>query len=265
MGSVRDVVMGLDIGSATSKCVLLRGGKVLAGEVANHGAGTSGPARVLARALDQAGIGRDDIVQAVATGYGRDTAPDVNATRSELSCHARAAYFLHPDARTVIDIGGQDAKVIRLDEKGRMQDFVMNDKCAAGTGRFLDVMARVLELDVSELAAVGARATGHLEISSTCTVFAESEVVSHLAAARPIDDIVAGIHRSVASRVTGLARRVQVVPAVLMTGGVAHNLGVVKALEEALGVPIQVADMPQLAGALGAALYANEIMEEGNP
>ena len=251
-------VMGLDIGSATSKAVVLCGGALAGTGVAPDGAGTGGPARARAAALAAAGIAQSALAKVVATGYGRRHADGANAQKSELTCHAKAAHSLCPAARTVIDVGGQDAKVILLDENGQMASFVMNDKCAAGTGRFLDVMARVLELDAAGLAGAGARAAGCADISSTCTVFAESEVISQLANAVPIADIVAGIHRSVAARVAALAKRAGAVAPVVMTGGVAQNSGVVQALSAELATPVAVVPNPQLAGALGAALLAAE-------
>ena len=174
---------------------------------------------------------------------------------SELSCHAKGASFLFPDVHTVIDIGGQDVKVLQI-ENGMMTNFVMNDKCAAGTGRFLDVMARVLEVKVEELGDLAAKSTKDVAISSTCTVFAESEVISQLAMDTDKCDIINGIHHSVAARVAGLAHRVGVRELVVMTGGVAQNSGVVKALEEELGHTIHTSPLTQYNGALGAALFA---------
>ncbi len=175
--------MGMDIGSTASKCLILKNGaEIAASAVIPAGTGTSGPKRALEEAIAAAGIGMDDIQRKTATGYGRNTFSEADDTISELSCHAIGIHAVFPEARTLIDIGGQDAKVIRVTEKGRLDNFVMNDKCAAGTGRFLDVMARVLELDVSELAEKSAQAKHTVTISSTCTVFAESEVISQLAA-----------------------------------------------------------------------------------
>ena len=174
---------------------------------------------------------------------------------SELSCHAKGASFLFPEVHTVIDIGGQDVKVLHIDN-GAMTNFQMNDKCAAGTGRFLDVMARVLEVKVEDLGRLGAMSTKKVGISSTCTVFAESEVISQLSMGTDKCDIIDGIHRSVAHRVTGLAHRIGVVPDVVMTGGVAQNQGVVNALQEELGVEIKTSPLTQYNGALGAAIMA---------
>ena len=250
------LTLGIDIGSTTSKCVILRGGtEMLARCVIPAGTGTSGPGRALAAALAEAGCTREDIAAVTATGYGRSSFAGADHVVSELSCHALGAHTMAPEARTVIDIGGQDAKVLRLTPEGRLDNFLMNDKCAAGTGRFLEVMARVLELDVDELADRDALAETAIPISSTCTVFAESEVISQLAKNVAIPDLIAGIHASVAVRTAGLTRRLGLLPPVVMTGGVARNAGVVRALERELNTTITVSPLAQLAGAWGAAIY----------
>ena len=256
--------MGMDIGSTASKCLILKNGNTIAGSgVIPVGTGTSGPKRAQEEALRAAGISMDHISRKTATGYGRNTFAEADDTVSELSCHAIGIHAIFPEVRTLIDIGGQDAKVIRLTEKGRLDNFVMNDKCAAGTGRFLDVMARVLELDVSELEEKSAQAKSVVNISSTCTVFAESEVISQLAGNVDICDLVAGIHRSVAVRTAALARRLGIVNPLAMSGGVALNSGVVKALEAELGTEIKVSPLAQLNGAYGAAVHAwNQYLEE---
>ncbi len=249
--------MGIDVGSTASKCVIMRDGKdIVAKSLVSVGAGTSGPSRAIAEVLDAAGMKKEDMAFILATGYGRNSLDDVaDHQMSELSCHAKGAFFLFPQVRTVIDIGGQDVKVLEI-ENGVMVNFAMNDKCAAGTGRFLDVMARVLEVKVEDLATLGAQSTKNVEISSTCTVFAESEVISQLAKGSDKKDIINGIHKSVASRVVGLAKRIGVRDAVVMTGGVAQNGGIVSALQEVLGHPILTSPLTQYNGALGAALYA---------
>ncbi len=174
--------MGIDVGSTASKCVIMKDGKdLVAKSLVSVGAGTSGPSRAIAEVLEAAGMKKEDMAFILATGYGRNSLDDVaDHQMSELSCHAKGAFFLFPQVRTVIDIGGQDVKVLEI-ENGVMVNFAMNDKCAAGTGRFLDVMARVLEVKVEDLATLGAQSTKNVEISSTCTVFAESEVISQLA------------------------------------------------------------------------------------
>ena len=248
--------LGIDVGSTTSKCVILKNGtELVASSLIGAGTGTSGPQRALSTALEQAGMRREQLAAVTATGYGRSSFDGADFVVSELSCHAIGASALVPGVRTVIDIGGQDAKVLRVNLSGKLESFLMNDKCAAGTGRFLEVMARILEKDVSELAAMDEKATGKVNISSTCTVFAESEVISQLAKNVDQHDLVAGIHASVAVRTAGLARRLGVTEPVGMTGGVARNDGVVRALETELGVKIAVSPQSQLAGAYGAAVY----------
>ena len=247
--------MGVDVGSTTSKCVVLKNGAEVVGTaLVTAGTGTSGPGRALAAALGDAGLARAEIECLTATGYGRNTFEGADRVMSELSCHAIGAAALCPGTRTVIDIGGQDAKVLRLDARGRLENFVMNDKCAAGTGRFLEVMARVLELEPAQLEEMDARAKGVVPVSSTCTVFAESEVISQLARNVDLCDLVAGIHASVAVRTASLVRRLGMLEPVTMTGGVARNGGVVRALERELGTEIRVPPAAQLAGAYGAAL-----------
>ena len=249
--------MGIDVGSTASKCVILRDGEeLIAKSLVSVGAGTSGPARAIAEVLENAGMRREDMTFVLATGYGRNSLDAVaDRQMSELSCHAKGASVLFPKVHTVIDIGGQDVKVIEI-EDGMMKNFVMNDKCAAGTGRFLDVMARVLELRVDQLGELGDRSTKRVDISSTCTVFAESEVISQLSVGTDRCDIIDGIHRSVASRVVGLCHRLGVRDDVVMTGGVAQNKGVVRALREQLGHEILTSPLTQYNGALGAALFA---------
>ena len=249
--------LGIDIGSTASKCVMLADGKeIVAKSLISVGAGTSGPQRAISEVLEQAGKSKDEMAFVLATGYGRNSLEEIaDAQMSELSCHAKGATFLFPQVHTVVDIGGQDVKILQV-ENGVMTNFVMNDKCAAGTGRFLDVMARVLEVKVQDLGMLGAQSTKQVEISSTCTVFAESEVISQLSMGTDKRDIINGIHRSVASRVAGLAHRVGIRDQVVMTGGVAQNSGVVKALEEELGHEVHISPLTQYNGALGAALFA---------
>ena len=250
--------LGIDVGSTASKCIIMRNGEeIVAKSLIDVGAGTSGPQRAIEAVLEDAGMKKEDMAYTLATGYGRTSLMDGIADKqmSELSCHAKGASFLFPNVHTVIDIGGQDVKVLHIDT-GAIANFQMNDKCAAGTGRFLDVMARVLEVKVEDLGRLGAMSKKKVGISSTCTVFAESEVISQLSMGTDKCDIIDGIHRSVAHRVTGLAHRIGVVPDVVMTGGVAQNTGVVKALQEELGCPIKTSPLTQYNGALGAALLA---------
>ena len=234
--------LGIAVGSTASKCVIMKDGQeIVAKSLVPVGTGTSGPARAIAEVLDNAKMTREQMDFVLATGYGRNSLDGLaDLQMSELSCHAK---------------GGQDVKVIEI-ENGMMKNFVMNDKCAAGTGRFLDVMARVLEVRVEDLGDLGDKSTKEIGISSTCTVFAESEVISQLAVGTDKCDIIAGIHRSVAGRVSGLCNRVGVRDRVVMTGGVAQNHGIVKALENQLGHEISTSPLTQYNGALGAALFA---------
>ena len=249
------ISMGVDIGSTASKCLILAEGEIISSSVVSSGTGTSGPARAVAAALEKAGLKREDISCVTATGYGRNSFEGADYVISELSAHAIGAHALFPEARTLVDIGGQDAKAIRISPEGRLENFVMNDKCAAGTGRFLDVMARVLELEVSELDGRDALADSSVAISSTCTVFAESEVISQLARNVDINALIRGIHESVAVRTASLVRRLGLKEPVVMSGGVALNGGVVRALERELGVSITVSPVAQLNGAYGAAIH----------
>lgn len=232
------------------------GKELVAHSLQTGGLGTGGPEEAMAQLWQSCGLTRQDMVCAFVTGYGRKNYEGADGEISELTAHALGGRFVFPDLRTVIDIGGQDAKVIALSPSGKMVNFVMNDKCAAGTGRFLDVMARVLEVRVEDLGDLGDKSTKEIGISSTCTVFAESEVISQLAVGTDKCDIIAGIHRSVAGRVSGLCNRVGVRDRVVMTGGVAQNHGIVKALENQLGHEISTSPLTQYNGALGAALFA---------
>ena len=248
--------IGIDIGSTCAKTVVLDENKTLLLHLVQPtGWSSVDTALAIQRELREAGFDPEQL-PCVATGYGRISVPFADKTVTEITCHGRGAALLHGgEELTVIDIGGQDTKIIRV-EGGMVKDFVMNDKCAAGTGRFLDVMARVLEVKVEELGDLAAKSTKDVAISSTCTVFAESEVISQLAMDTDKCDIINGIHHSVAARVAGLAHRVGVREKVVMTGGVAQNSGVVKALEEELGHEIHTSPLTQYNGALGAALFA---------
>ena len=231
--------MGVDIGSTASKSIILKDGKeIISSSCIDVGAGTSGPSRTISETLKNANLTREDISYVMATGYGRTSLEEADFQMSELSCHAKGAYFLFPNVRTIIDIGGQDAKALKIGDNGMLENFVMNDKCAAGTGRFLDVIAKVLEVDVSKLEE-----------------FAESEVISQLASGAKIEDIVKGIHQSIAARVGSLAKRVGLNDDIIFTGGVALNGGMVRALEENTGHKIHTSPLCQLNGALGAALF----------
>jgi len=254
------VVAGMDIGSITTETVILQGNQILTSIILPTGANSRKAAeRSLAAALEQAEIKPEDLAAIVTTGYGRASFSPATKRITEITCHARGAYFIHPETRTVIDIGGQDSKVIRLDGQGRNVDFQMNDKCAAGTGRFLEVMAHALEVTVEELGALSLGASRTIKISSMCTVFAESEVVSLIADNQPKEVIIRGLHDAIADRILGLINRVGIEGEVTLTGGVAKNQGVVRALEERLGVRLFIPPEPQIIGALGAALLARDL------
>ena len=255
-------VAGVDSGSTTTNVAVLD----LEGNLAASAIVRTGP-----RARDGAekafaalgGLSPEDMAAIVATGYGRSSLTFATGAVTEITCHARGAHRLNPTARTIVDIGGQDSKVICLDQGGAVSNFVMNDKCAAGTGRFLELMARTLEVDLDDLGELGLRWKNDLTISSICTVFAESEVVSLIADNHAAADIVHGLHKSVAVKTAALAKRAGGTAPYMMTGGVARNRGVVKALEERLEAPLWIPETPDLCGALGAALFALDSLRGG--
>lgn len=250
-------VAGVDIGSLTAKAVILENSRMLGTSLVmtGHNSRIAGR-RALDLALKDAGLEEDDLGGVVATGYGR-LSVDFDADQvTEITCHARGAHFTHPEVRTVIDIGGQDSKAIAIDGSGKVLDFVMNDKCAAGTGRFLEVMAQALEINLNDIGELSLQSDSPAAISSVCTVFAESEVISRVAEGASKKDILAGIHQANASRVYAMAMRIPINERIMMTGGVARNVGIVRSLEQKLESPILVPEMPQHMGALGAAIVA---------
>ena len=253
-------VAGIDSGSSSTDVVILdRDLHIVASSILPTGAGAaSGAEKALEEALDQAGIQKNDLDRIVTTGYGRDTIGISDKAITEITCHAKGAFFLDPDVRTIIDIGGQDSKVICVDETGTVINFVMNDKCAAGTGRFLEMMARTMQMSLEEMSRRGLKWKNDVTISSMCTVFAESEVVSLIAENAMPEDIIHGLNESVAGKTMSLVRRAGGKPAYMITGGVASNMGVVEGLEKKLGERIYVSDCAQLCGVLGAALIAAE-------
>ena len=253
-------VMGIDSGSTSTNAVIMdQDRKIKAFSVVRTGAKSGVSAeRALNDVLEKAGLTREDISWIVSTDYGRVSIEFADENVTEISCHGKGAHYFNPEIRTILDIGGQDSKAIRLNENGEVKDFVMNDKCAAGTGRFIEVMARVLEVSINEMQDYDAKATEPAPISSTCTVFAESEVISQLSQGTAKENIIAGVHASVAVKACGLAHRGGVTPDVVMSGGVAQNAGVVRAISRELKQDVIVAPHPQVAGALGAALFAYE-------
>lgn len=253
-------VMGIDSGSTSTNAVILNGNReIVASAVIRTGAKSGESAqRILEEILQKANLQRSDLTKIVSTGYGRVSIPFADKNVTEISCHGKGAHYLNPEIRTILDIGGQDSKAIHLNEKGDVTDFVMNDKCAAGTGRFLEMMARTLEVDISELGPLSLKSTENIEISSMCSVFAESEVISLIAQNKETSDIAHGIHMAIAAKAISLMRRVGLEPRFMMTGGVAKNPGVVKVLEEQLKAPLFISEEPEIVGALGAALYGFE-------
>ncbi len=251
-------VVGMDVGSLSTDAVVLD----RQGRIAGIGIVRTGPSSLRAAeealdtALSAAGLGRRDLGYVVSTGYGRTGIPFSHRAVTEITCHARGATFLFPDTGTVVDIGGQDSKVIHVGPGGRVLDFTMNDKCAAGTGRFLEVMAEKLQVGLEDMGELSNRTRGEATISSVCTVFAESEVVSLVARDHPVEEIVRGIHRAIVGQIWGMIRSLGPKGELTMSGGVAKNRGVVAMLEELWGRPIQVPEEPQIVGALGAALIA---------
>ena len=255
--------MGIDIGSASSKIVILKDGREIeVAQVVQAGTGTSGPKRVLEETVSNTKLTLADMAYIVATGYGRCSVSYANQQISEITCHGKGIAHLNPGARTIIDIGGQDAKAIQLDQNGLIQKFAMNDKCAAGTGRFLEVMSRVLEIKLEDMADAHFKASDPAAVSSTCTVFAESEVISLLSQGVDLNNIVAGVHRSIANKACSLVYRIGLQQEVVMCGGVAQDLGVVDAIEQELKCKVTVAQNPQITGALGAALLAYEAAQK---
>jgi predicted CoA-substrate-specific enzyme activase len=250
----------VDVGSLSTDVVLLDGDGAVAAEavVATGASIASAVDEALGRALSAAGAEAGDVACLAATGYGRDRVGGAALRATEITCHAKGAARLFPGAATVLDVGGQDSKVIRLAPGGKVADFAMNDKCAAGTGRFLEVMARTLGMDLAELGERSLRSGRPLPVSSMCTVFAESEVVSLIASGASPEDIAMGVHGSIAERLSALAERVGAAEPVVMTGGVAKNPAARRAIELRLGVRLLVPPEPQTVGALGAALLALE-------
>jgi len=255
----RCVVAGIDIGSLTAKAVIMDSARnILASEVAQRGiiVDTEAARMCMQTAIDKANIHRDEIAFTVSTGYGRNLSGFGDKNLTEISCHAKGAYFLDPEVRTIIDIGGQDSKVIALESSGIVNNFVMNDKCAAGTGRFIQVIGSALALPLEDIGALALQSAQPAKVSSTCVVFAESEVISLVANGVSKVDILAGIYHSIAERMKGLIKLVGVKPKVMMSGGVAKNKGIVHFMEQVIGEKIYLAPDPQIVGAIGAALYA---------
>jgi len=251
------IYAGIDAGSRTVKVVLVdENCKIISSGITDQGIKQAEIAsELLEKTLEQVKAKRQDVARVVATGYGRDALDFVDTTITEITCHARGVYHLMSEAGTIIDIGGQDSKLIRLEQNGKVRDFVMNDRCAAGTGRFLEVLARELEINLQDLGQYAGKAEKPAAISSMCVVFAETEIIGLLASGESRENIVAGVQHSIATRISSMAGRNLDQP-VILTGGVALIPGMPRAIEKAVGHPVIVSRTPQFTGALGAAILA---------
>lgn len=254
------LVAGIDVGATTAKAVILGEGGIIGYSIKPVGHDVKLVAnKVIQEALEKAGlsISINGLNYIVSTGYARGSIDFANKTVTEIICHAKGAHFVIPSTRFIIDMGGQDSKAIEVDPEGNVTNFAMNDKCAAGTGRFLEVMAQALEVgSVDEMGPIALKSNEPCLISSTCTVFAETEVVVLRAEGKDRKDLIAGVHKAVASRVAAMVSSLTLRPDAVFTGGVAKNIGVKRFLEEEIGMELLVPDEPQFIGALGAALFA---------
>jgi predicted CoA-substrate-specific enzyme activase len=258
-------VVGVDAGSTTTKAIVLdEDGGLVTKSLRPTGANvTKASEMAYEECLEAAGLKERDVGYVIGTGYGRYKIAFGDAQVTEISCHAKGAHFLFPRTRTLVDIGGQDTKAIRVSERGEVLDFCMNDKCAAGTGRFLENAASVLDLSLDEIGPVSLRSERPLRITNVCTVFVESEIISHLARGERVEDVLWGVHNAIAARTIALVRRIGIEPEVTFTGGVSRNVGMVRALEERFGTKINVSELSQYMGCLGAALFALERVKGG--
>ena len=254
------IYAGIDIGSITAKAALIKNNRLLGTHVIMTGYDPiNAGIKVFDALLKQSRISKTQISAIISTGYGRASVSFADKALTEIICHGTGAHFMNPEIRGIIDVGGQDSKAIFLDQEGRVENFAMNDKCAAGTGRFLEVMAKALEVDLELLGDFSLAADKPSKISSICTVFAESEVISMIAKQERRENIIAGIHESAAARVAILANKIKIKKPVMMTGGVAKNKGMVNSLENRLGFKLIVGDLAQENGAIGAAVLASKL------
>jgi len=256
---------GVDVGSTQTKAIIFSQERKIVGRaLINTGANvTQAAERSFLKAAADAGIDPKKVAYVVGTGYGRYKVTFGNAQITEISCHARGANFLFPKTRTVIDMGGQDAKGIRVGPDGDVKDFVMNDKCAAGTGRFLSNAAETAGVTLDQIGPISLEAKKPVRLSTVCAVFVESDIMSYLAEGKTVPDILGGVHSAIAARTIALVRRVGIEPEVTFTGGVSRNIGMVRALEEKLGLPVNVCEDSHYIGAIGAAIFALERSSSG--
>lgn len=255
------IVAGCDVGSLTSKTVVMKNGKIVGSYIIKSKPRPQDSAEAaMTGALASAGVALDEIEYCIGTGYGRDKIPFVKEVKSEISCHGKGASWLLPTAQTVIDIGGQDCKAMQIDSNGSVTRFIANDKCASGTGRFLEVMAKVLDVDIDAMGRFSTQARSPVTLAATCTVWAQADVIKYVNSGVALEDIGAGINTAMAQRVAMLVNAVKPAGDMLMTGGVAKNIGVVSTLEKLIGRKIKKARKadPQIAGAIGAALFSME-------
>jgi predicted CoA-substrate-specific enzyme activase len=252
--------VGVDVGSTQTKSIIINDELEIVGRsLIDTGANVTRAAeRSFGEALVKSGVRREAVKYVVGTGYGRYKVTFGDAQITEISCHAKGAFFLFPRTQTVIDMGGQDAKGIRVGGSGEVKDFVMNDKCAAGTGRFLANAAEAVGLTLDEIGAISLRAKNPVRLTTVCTVFVESDIMSYLAQGKKIEDILGGVHSAIAARTVSLVRRVGIEEEVTFTGGVSRNIGMVRALEDKLGMRLNVSPDAHFVGALGAGLFALE-------
>ena len=253
---------GVDVGSTQGKAIIMSdngGVKIVGRALVDTGANvTKAAENGFQEACKMAGISPSDVGYVVGTGYGRYKITFGNTQMTEISCHAKGAHYLYPNTHTVIDMGGQDAKAISVGATGEVLDFVMNDKCAAGTGRFLSNAADVMGVTLDEIGPLSEKGKNPVKITTVCTVFVESDILSYLSLGKKPEDILKGVHLAIAKRTISLARRVAIEPAITMTGGVSRNVGMVKALEQVLDTTLQVSPDAHYTGAIGAALFALE-------
>jgi len=254
------IVSGVDIGSLSAKAVIMEDGAIRGWGIIFTGTDSMESANsVMALVSGECNLSLDDVQYTVATGYGRVNVPFAQATVSEISCHSRGSHWLFPKVRTILDMGGQDCKAIRCDKNGRVIDFAMNDKCAAGTGRYLERVAATLRFGLEQIGPLSLeRVEGPLPISSTCAVFAQNDIIKLMREGKQVNDILAGATDAIVDRIYALLERVGVEEELCISGGVAKNIGVVKRLEEKLRLKARIAPEPQIVGAIGAALFARD-------
>lgn len=252
-------VAGVDVGSRSAKAVILENGKVVSYSICDTGPESAKSAEMcMKQAMDRLGLGLDQVEYVVGTGYGRVLIPFANENVSEISCHAKGMHWCSPSVRTILDMGGQDCKAIRCDEKGRVTTFIMNEKCAGGTGRFLEVIAEILDVPLEKIGREALESKDRIPFNTVCAVFAKSEAILLCRQGISRGAILAGLHEAIARRCYNLLKRVSVERDFAITGGIAKNVGMVAEIKKKVGVDPVLADEPQTIGALGAALFAKE-------